>query len=137
MRRQPGAAPADRPGLRLPRLFKVKTWASQNGLAFPKITFRRAESPKPGRVNRAAAARRPDFAPTQFSRPKTEDEVIAAEMGLHADLARADLRKIRREFAKKNHPDRFEAPQRMSAARRMSIANMLIDEHLKKKPPAK
>jgi len=132
-----GAAPADRPGFRLPRLFKVKPWASHNGVAFPKIKFHSEESPKPGGVNRAAAARRPASAAAQIGRPKTEDEAIAAEMGLHADLATADLRKIRREFAKKNHPDRFEAPQRMSAARRMSIANMLIDEHLKKKPPAK
>jgi hypothetical protein len=67
---------------------------------------------------------------------QTEDETIAEELGLGADLAIVDLRRIRREFAKKNHPDRFEPAQRVAAARRMTIANMLIDERLKAKPPA-
>jgi len=62
---------------------------------------------------------------------KTEDEAIAEELGLNADLASVELRRIRRDFAKKNHPDRFEPALRTGAARRMSIANMLIDAHLK------
>lgn len=65
--------------------------------------------------------------------PQTEDEAIAEELGLRADLDDADLKQMRREFAKKNHPDRFEPAQRLWAARRMSIANMLIDQYLKKK----
>jgi hypothetical protein len=40
--------------------------------------------------------------------PKTEDHAIAAELGLDRDLANVDLQRIRRDFAKKNHPDRFE-----------------------------
>ncbi|MGO9674736.1 MAG: hypothetical protein ACLPSF_11320, partial [Methylocella sp.] len=67
---------------------------------------------------------------------KSEDETIAEELGLRADLAIVDLRRIRRDFAKKNHPDRFEPAQRLSAARRMTIANMLIDARLKQRPPA-
>lgn len=63
----------------------------------------------------------------------TEDEAIAEELGLRADLADVDLKQIRREFAKKNHPDRFGPAQRVRAARRMSIANMLIDQHLKQR----
>jgi len=70
----------------------------------------------------------------QPSPPQTEDEAIAEELGLHADLATAELQRIRRNFAKKNHPDRFAPAQRIGAARRMSIANMLIDAHLKQKP---
>jgi hypothetical protein len=66
---------------------------------------------------------------------KDEDETIAAELGLRANLAIEDLRRIRRDFAKKNHPDRFQAAQRPGAARRMTIANMLIDAHLKQQPP--
>ncbi len=59
---------------------------------------------------------------------KTEDEAIAEELGLSPDLGTIDLKRIRRDFAKRNHPDRFEPARRGSAERRMSIANMLIDE---------
>lgn len=86
----------------------------------------RATSPD---ATAAEAAPRIELAP-----PKSEDEAIAEELGLSADLAIADLRRIRREFAKKNHPDRFEPALRVGAARRMTIANMLIDAHLKQKP---
>ena len=70
------------------------------------------------------------------SAQKSEDEAIAEELGLRADLAIVDLRRIRRDFAKKNHPDRFEPAQRLGAARRMTIANMLIDARLKQRPPS-
>ncbi|ACK50352.1 hypothetical protein Msil_1387 [Methylocella silvestris BL2] len=69
--------------------------------------------------------------------PMGEDEAIAEELGLSADLAIVDLRRIRRDFAKKNHPDRFAPAQRSGAARRMTIANMLIDERMKQRPPPK
>jgi hypothetical protein len=62
---------------------------------------------------------------------KTEDQVIAEELGLRPDLATADLQRIRRDFAKKNHPDRFDPARRSNAARRMSIANMLIDAQIR------
>ncbi|QBR71479.1 hypothetical protein CU048_09520 [Beijerinckiaceae bacterium] len=62
---------------------------------------------------------------------RSEDEEIAEELGLKRDLASGELRRIRREFAKNNHPDRFEPSRRVLAARRMSIANMLIDAQLK------
>jgi hypothetical protein len=63
--------------------------------------------------------------------PRTEDEAIAEELGLTMTLAKADLVRIRRDFAKKNHPDLCSPAQRPHAARRMSIANMLIDAQLK------
>lgn len=62
--------------------------------------------------------------------PKTENQTIADELGLSPELATIDLQRIRRDFAKKNHPDRFEPGSRTNAARRMSIANMLIDEQM-------
>ena len=62
---------------------------------------------------------------------KTEDQAIAEELGLSPDLAIVDLQRLRRDFAKKNHPDRFEPARRTNAARRMSIANMLIDEQIR------
>jgi hypothetical protein len=61
----------------------------------------------------------------------TEDQAIAEELGLSPDLAIVDLQRLRRAFAKKNHPDRFEPARRINAARRMSIANMLIDEQMR------
>jgi hypothetical protein len=80
------------------------------------------------------AARNPK--PQAASPQKSEDETMAEELGLRADLAIVDLRRIRRDFAKKNHPDRFEPAQRIGAARRMTIANMLIDARLKQRPPS-
>jgi hypothetical protein len=59
---------------------------------------------------------------------KTEDERIAEELGLTPELRTIDLKRIRRDFAKRNHPDRFGPANRSNAQRRMSIANMLIDE---------
>lgn len=63
-----------------------------------------------------------------FETRKTEDEGVAKELGLGPGLGLVDLKRIRRDFAKKNHPDRFEPEKRGAAERRMAIANMLIDE---------
>src|SRR5208283_4704764 len=80
------------------------------------------EPPKPETVKLEAARIEP---------AKTEDQAIAEELGLSPDLAIVDLQRLRRDFAKKNHPDRFEPARRTNAARRMSIANMLIDEQMR------
>jgi hypothetical protein len=86
------------------------------------------EPPKPETVKLEAARIEP---------AKTEDQAIAEELGLSPDLAIVDLQRLRRDFAKKNHPDRFEPARRTNAARRMSIANMLIDEQMRqnRSPP--
>jgi len=74
----------------------------------------------------------PQTEPPQAASPpkpeKTEDEAIAEELGLSTDLRPIDLKRMRRDFAKRNHPDRFEPEKRSGAGQRMSIANMLIDE---------
>jgi hypothetical protein len=64
--------------------------------------------------------------------PKSENEMIAEELGLRRRLGKADLLELRRDFAMKNHPDRCAPAHRPRAARRMSIANMLIDAELKR-----
>jgi hypothetical protein len=69
--------------------------------------------------------------------PKSEQQAIAEELGLGPDLTSADLQQIRREFAKKNHPDRCDDARRAEATRRMTIANMLIDRHLQLKKAVK
>jgi hypothetical protein len=78
----------------------------------------------------------PAFEPRAIPRdpPRSENEVIAEELGLTRHLDTADLRQLRRDFAKQNHPDRCTPAQRPRAARRMSIANMLIDAALKQRP---
>lgn len=61
----------------------------------------------------------------------SEAESIAQELGIRPRLSAKDLRRIRREFALGNHPDRVSAPRRERATRRMIIANALIDQALK------
>lgn len=56
-----------------------------------------------------------------------EPETIAVELGLD-EAKSADLGRLRRIFALKNHPDRVPAHLRQNALKRMQIANGLIDE---------
>lgn len=75
----------------------------------------------------------PDAVQLEIKAPRSEDEEIAEELGLAKAYAKTDLERIRREFAKKNHPDLCPPPFRIRASRRMSIANMLIDARLKER----
>jgi hypothetical protein len=59
--------------------------------------------------------------------PSIEPDAIAAELGL-ADATPADLGRLRRVFALKNHPDRVAPDLRQRALQRMQVANGLIDE---------
>jgi hypothetical protein len=59
--------------------------------------------------------------------PSIEPDAIALELGL-ADAQPADLGRLRRAFALKNHPDRVEPHLRQVALARMQVANGLIDE---------
>lgn len=62
-----------------------------------------------------------------------EQEAIEAELGLLGDVDLLDLQQIRRNFAKENHPDRVAPEQRSAATRRMTIANMLLDEAIRRR----
>ena len=62
--------------------------------------------------------------------PLPATEAIAGELGLTPALGARDLERIRREFALANHPDRVLPAARDLATRRMTIANMLIDQAL-------
>jgi hypothetical protein len=62
--------------------------------------------------------------------PSVDPDTIAAELGL--DRPNADLKRLRRDFAFANHPDRVSPHLRQRAAVRMQIANMLIDEARRK-----
>jgi hypothetical protein len=61
----------------------------------------------------------------------SEHEQVLAELHLTPNLTAPDLKLIRRKFAMANHPDRVAPPVRDQATRRMTIANMLIDEALR------
>ena len=107
-------------------------WRAGSGAVASVLAATRSSRRRAGAAKRAA----PKPEPRSDGAQKSEDETIAEELGLRADLAIVDLRRIRRDFAKKNHPDRFEPAQRLGAARRMTIANMLIDAHMKQRPPS-
>jgi hypothetical protein len=62
--------------------------------------------------------------------PAVDPQAIAAELGL--DRPNADFKRLRRDFAFANHPDRVAPHLRQRAAVRMQIANMLIDEARRK-----
>ncbi|ACB93750.1 J domain-containing protein [Beijerinckia indica] len=62
-----------------------------------------------------------------------EQEWVVRELGLRPDLPAADLHRIRRDFAKRHHPDRYPPMERALATRRMALANLLIDRHLKQR----
>ncbi len=66
-----------------------------------------------------------------------EQDAIAEELGLSEDLSANDLKRIRRMFARDNHPDRLAPSQREIATHRMTIANMLIDRQLRQKSSAR
>jgi hypothetical protein len=113
------------------------------GQVLSSFAWRRFRDSRVARAEAAAAYAEEAGAPQSRQEPspvpqalpprptKTENEVIAEELGLMRPLATDELRQLRRDFAKRNHPDRCAPAQRPRAARRMSIANMLIDAALK------
>jgi hypothetical protein len=62
---------------------------------------------------------------------KSEHEQVVDELHLTPNLTPADLKRLRRRFAKANHPDRVAPAVREQATRRMTIANSLIDQALR------
>jgi hypothetical protein len=62
-----------------------------------------------------------------------DDAAIAAELRLGSARNGDDLRRIRRSFAMRNHPDRVPAWLRDEATRRMTIANAMIDSAMRER----
>lgn len=72
--------------------------------------------------------------PEEPAKPsKSEHEAVVEELHLTPNLTADDLKHLRRSFALANHPDRVSAAGRRQATRRMTIANVLIDEALRGK----
>lgn len=61
------------------------------------------------------------------------DEAVAQELHLTGKQSNAELKRLRRAFAWRNHPDRAPPKWRAIATQRMTIANALIDKALKGK----
>lgn len=59
------------------------------------------------------------------------DAEIAEDLDLKPDYTAHRLMERRRAFAKLNHPDRVHPDFRAQATRRMTVANMLIDQALR------
>lgn len=57
----------------------------------------------------------------------SEEDRVAAELELDGAATIGDLKRIRRAFALRNHPDLFQPGSGPHATSRMKIANMLID----------
>jgi hypothetical protein len=71
--------------------------------------------------------------PPAEKRPLPSDkELVRVELGLAENATRADIQRIRRQFAIRNHPDMLDASERDEATQRMTIANMLLDDALKR-----
>ncbi|WP_297298949.1 hypothetical protein [uncultured Methylovirgula sp.] len=60
--------------------------------------------------------------------PLDEEERVAMELDLANTASLDDLARIRRDFARRNHPDMLHPGLSEQATARMKIANMLIDQ---------
>lgn len=63
---------------------------------------------------------------------RVRPEEIAADLGIAENETQHSLADKRRAFAADNHPDRHHPDFRANATMRMKIANMLIDEALRR-----
>ena len=76
---------------------------------------------------------REGYRPSEAARDISLDpDVIIAEIGLFAGASETDVAALRRQFALRNHPDRFPPEIREIATQRMMIANGLLDCYLAK-----
>lgn len=64
--------------------------------------------------------------------PSASVEAVADELKLDGARSASDLRRLRREFMWRNHPDRRPEIPRDLANARVAVANMLIDRALSK-----
>lgn len=69
-----------------------------------------------------------------FSRLTPQD--VAEDLKLSDAHSAEALQSLRRSFARRNHPDMVGEEWREQATLRMKIANLLIDEALKRLPPS-
>jgi hypothetical protein len=66
-------------------------------------------------------------------RKPVDANAVAEELCITRDMTLSDLARLRRAFARTNHPDLAGSDERDDATRRMMIANMLIDGELRRR----
>jgi hypothetical protein len=94
------------------------------------------EVPDEGTAGAPEAGAATDPGEPAFVLPEASDPAsLLAELGLRVGMSRAELKRLRREFALRNHPDRLDASRREIASRRMKTANALIDAALRRARP--
>ncbi|MBB3134240.1 hypothetical protein FHS26_001970 [Rhizobium pisi] len=114
------------------------------GLAFDVMEGVSAASQRVGQayfdnLELDAAAIAPEQAPPSEPEPVMPDHLartapaeVAAELAISAADTPLTLGEKRRAFARTNHPDRVAPPFRDNATKRMTLANLLIDEALRR-----
>lgn len=85
-----------------------------------------------GILSRLYADERPEGAPAPLAM-RTDPASIAEELGLQPHLTAEEIVRVRRAFALANHPDRVAPARRAQATQRMTIANALVDQALKRR----
>jgi hypothetical protein len=71
------------------------------------------------------------ISPSGDSDARSEEDIVAIELGLAPAMSRNDILHIRRIFASRYHPDRFPPALQAEAHRRMALANTLFDRALR------
>ena len=87
-------------------------------------------------VGRLAQMYADDQSAKRLEKVRDLDQFLAEELSLSPDLTTEDLKRLRREFAICNHPDRVASGDRERATRRMTLVNVLIDKALKERAEA-
>lgn len=77
-------------------------------------------------IHNAAAPDQQNVELTQRMKHQSSSQ-ISAELGLHSNMKRIELQRLRRSFAAQNHPDRLPQEFRLAAEQRMKTANALLD----------
>ncbi|MBB3966841.1 hypothetical protein [Rhizobium metallidurans] len=121
------SAPSARPGQ-----------AYFDNLEFETFHETTVDTPPPERPPEQVAAPVPEIEPEpepvmppHLARTALSD--IAGELAISAQDSIQGLSDKRRSFAKTNHPDRVHPLFRDNATKRMTIANLLIDEAIRRK----
>lgn len=117
---------------------------SAGGSFLRDMPFWSAGTIRPGRQRRAAAR---NGAFGEFSEPAEDEagiahrpaaatvsaEDIRRELAISHAHSISDLKRIRKSFAARNHPDIVAGPMRGGAEQRMKLANAIIDSEIVKR----
>ena len=133
-------APASAKSSEPPRRPQPERPASRDGAGEPPRQARaggRAPDPGPSESTKGSAAeakaayakdREDAPPPPPPGAPSTDPYEIARELNILTASSVKDLLDARRNFARKNHPDRMPMLYRAQATIRMQVANRLVDD---------